>query len=212
MARVGFSFVIVPLLIFSPGVRLGEERPDLHRLTRQVSETNPFKDPRVQKVKRLLEELQRNHASGKRTPKDYTVTDLELNAYLAERLQDEARKGVESLSVRFQRDSFMSSITLDLDEVEVTGNSLTLELFSALLSGYATIEMEGRLSVENGKGTLIIDAARINSRTVPPSLVQFILSEVGKRQNPPFDPTDSFRMPYGIRNVKIEPGKAILYT
>ena len=166
----------------------------------------------MQKVKRLLEELQRNHASGKRTPKDYTVTDLELNAYLAERLQDEARKGVESLSVRFQRDSFMSSITLDLDEVEVTGNSLTLELFSALLSGYATIEMEGRLSVENGKGTLIIDAARINSRTVPPSLVQFILSEVGKRQNPPFDPTDSFRMPYGIRNVKIEPGKAILYT
>lgn len=212
MTRARFFVVILPLLILSPGVRLGEERPGRDGQAHQASETSPVKDPGTRKVEQVLEELERNHASGELAPRAYTVTEAELNAYLAERLREESRKDVQALRARFREGSFASSLTLDMDEVEVKGDSLTLELFRTLLSGHATLEVEGRLVVENGKGTLILESTRINDITVPVSLVSFILSEVGKKQNPPFDPTDSFPMPYGIKAVKIEPGKATLYT
>ncbi len=212
MIRARFYVVILPLLILSPGVRLGEERPDRDAQAHQASGTSPLKDPGARKVERVLEELVRNHASGNLVPRAYTVTEPEMNAFLAERLREEARKDVQALRVRFRDDSFASALTLDMDEVEMKGNPLTLELFRVLLSGQATLELEGRLVVENGKGTLILEATRINGTTVPVSIVSFILSALGKRQDPPFDPTDFFQMPYGIKVIKIEPGKATLLT
>ncbi len=74
-------------------------------------------------------------------------------------------------------------------------------LFARLLSGTHTLTMRGKLRTEAGKGSFMLEEARFDETTLPNFLVEEIISAVGSRQKPPFDPMQPSQMPYRIKTV-----------
>ena len=175
-------------------------------------EAEATSDPGVEKVTRLLEELRDNHKAGTVPSRTYEVTETELNAYLLAQLHQQGQQAVESLSITLKESTFLTSIEVDTDQLELKGDALTLGFLRLLLQGKQTLEVEGKLEAENGMGTYLVQEARLSGFPIPASLVNELLSSVGQKQNPPFDPTEPFPMLFGIESVTFHPGRLILRT
>jgi len=169
-------------------------------------------DPAVERVEKMLEELEAREQAQDKEKRTYILTEPDLNAFLAAKIKERPRKDVESLRVEMKDALFTTFIKIDFDEVEIKGDSMTASLLKALLRGTQTIEVDGRLQTENGKGTYLVERATLNGMPLPASLVNSILSSVGKRQDPPFDPTEQFDLPYGVKTITVTLGKATLET
>jgi hypothetical protein len=169
-------------------------------------------DAGAQRVEKMLDELETRQQAKDTDKKSYTLTESDLNDYLAAKIKERPRKDVESMRVAMKEGFFTTFLTVDLDQVEVKGDSMSKSLLKALLHGKQTIEVDGRLKTDNGKGTYEVERASLNGMPLPPSFVNSILSAVGRQQDPPFDPMEPFDLPYGMKSVKVTPGKALLET
>lgn len=169
-------------------------------------------DAATQRVEKMLDELEARQQAKEKDRRTYTLTESDLNAFLAAKIKERPRKDVESLRVEMKDDFFTTFLKVDLDQVDVKGDSMTKSLLKALLHGKQTIEFDGRLKTDNGKGTYEVERATLNGMPLPPSFVNSILSAVGRQQDPPFDPMEPFDLPYGIKTVKVSLGKALLET
>ncbi len=169
-------------------------------------------DPAAERVEKMLDELEAREQAQDKEKRTYILTEPDLNAFLAAKIKERPRKDVESMRVEMKDAIFTTFLKVDLDQVDIKGDSMTKSLLKALLRGKQTIEFDGRLKTDNGKGTYEVERATLNGMPLPPSLVNSILSAVGRQQDPPFDPMEPFDLPYGIKTVTVSPGKATLET
>jgi hypothetical protein len=175
------------------------------------SPSKPMADARAQKVDRIFNEIEEDHANGRGSGKTYLLAEDELNAYLTEKLREQERKDVEKITIRLQHKSFTTHIQVNMDEVQVK-DTMTANLFKALFRGRQKIEVDGELKTNDGQGTYEVQRARVNDVGVPAIVVNTILSSVGRQQDPPFDPTEPFDIPYGIKTIRIQQGKVRIDT
>jgi hypothetical protein len=84
-------------------------------------------------------------------------------------------------------------------------------LMSLMFSGTHTLSASGQLQSKDGNARFYLEQARFDNSTLPRSLVEEIISAVGKKQNPPFDPLQPSRMPYKIERVDVHRGYIIVY-
>lgn len=169
-------------------------------------------DPGAERVEKMLDELEAREQAQDKEKRTYTLIESDLNAFLAAKIKERPRKDVESLRIQMKDVIFTTFLTVDMDQVEIKGDSMTKSLLKALFRGKQTIEFDGRLKTDNGKGTYEVERATLNGMPLPPSIVNSILSAVGRQQDPPFDPMEPFDLPYAIKTVKVSPGKATLET
>ena len=169
-------------------------------------------DPGVAKVTRILEELRDNDEQGTVPSRIYELTEEELNAYLSAQLRQQDQKAVESMFLSLREGTFLTVIEVDVDELQLRGNDVTTGYLRLLLRGTQTLEIEGKLQAEDGLASYLVQEARLSGISLPASWVNSLLSSLGKRNKPPFDPTEPFDMPYGIRSVIFHPGKVIMET
>ena len=169
-------------------------------------------DPGVAKVTRILEELKNNDQQSAVPNRSYEVTEKELNAYLSAQLYQQDQKAVESVDLMIKEGTFLTRVEVNTDELEVKGDDATIGYLRLLLRGTQTLEIEGRLQAENGLASYLVQEARLSGISLPAPWVNSLLSSLGKRNKPPFDPTEPFDMPYGIRSVTFHPGKVMMET
>ncbi len=160
----------------------------------------------------MLDELEARESAQDKGKRTYILAESDLNAFLAAKIKERPRKDVESLRIEMKEEIFTTFLRVDMDQVDIKGDSMTKSLLKVLFRGKQTIEFDGRLKTDNGKGTYEVERATLNGMPLPPSLVNSILSSVGRQQDPPFDPMEPFDLPYAIKTVKISPGKATLET
>jgi len=163
-------------------------------------------------VEKMLAELEARENIQDNERRTYTLTESDLNAYLAAKMKERPQRDVESLTVQMKEGFFTTHLKVDFDRVEIKGDSMTETLVRTILRGKQTIDVDGRLVTENGKGTYHVDRASLSGIPLPPSLVNSILSSVGRRQDPPFDPTEPFDLPYSLKTIRVTSKKAILET
>ncbi|MDA2937871.1 hypothetical protein MYX75_06370 [Acidobacteria bacterium AH-259-A15] len=175
-------------------------------------DAEPAEDSGGEKMERVVRELQDYYAKGSVRARTYQLTEAELNAYLLAQLQLRDRKEVENIAVRLKDGGFITFVEVNMDELDLETDFLTASLFAALLSGRHTLELEGTLQTENGMGTYRVEQARLDGLPVPAPLVSSILSSLGQKQDPPFDPTQPFPLPYGIQSVTLQSGKLTIKT
>lgn len=197
------SFLLITLLLPA----MGKRGPGV-----AVPEKGLPAEPSAERVEKVLEEIEADYESGKRNSRTYVVSEADLNAFLAARVQEEQRKGVEGIQVRLGNRAFVTELDLNMDELELKDDAMTLALFRSVLSGRRKLEVEGDLTTLDGKGRFEVRAARLNGVSLPPALLTLILSTVGKQLDPPFDPTEPFDLPYGIEEIQVEPRKVTIRT
>ncbi len=169
-------------------------------------------DPGVAKVTRLLEELRDNDEQGTVPNRTYELTEEELNAYLSAQLYQQDQKAVESITLLLKEGTFLTRIEVDVDELPFQGDDLATGYLRLLLKGIQILEIEGKLEAENGLATYRVQEARLSGIPIPARLVNNLLSSLGKKNDPPFDPTQPFELPYGIQSFTFQPGKVMMET
>jgi hypothetical protein len=159
-------------------------------------------------------EKQRVVAPRKGRPETVTITESELNSYLNLTMAEKLPKEVKNLEVHLlEHERLQANGLVDLDKVKAkvaaTSSSWNPLL---LMGGFVPVQLRGRLVNRDGFGSIIWEDVQVNTWSLPVSLLeQMVASATKKPDNPEgVDISAPFRLPYSVRRVRLEPGRAFL--
>ena len=165
---------------------------------------------------RKLAAIEKQHvvAPRKSRPETVTVTESELNSYLNLTMAEKLPKEVKDLEVHLlEHERLQANGLVDLDQVKAkvaTRSSSWNPLL--LMGGFVPVQLRGRLVNRDGFGSIIWEDVQVNAWSLPVSLLeQMVASATKKPDNPEgVDISAPFRLPYSVRRVRLEPGRAFL--
>jgi hypothetical protein len=157
-----------------------------------------------------IKDFEARHKAGKPPrEKRALVTDKELTAYL--NLLPKLPRSLSGLDVRFDRERIHAKGLVDLDQLQdklPSGSGLGLMLFT----GRVNVSVKGKLVSENGFGTFQPEEVRVGSIPIAPSVLGQIIASATKSADHPqgIDILSPFRYPYGIRQIRLTPSRAVV--
>ena len=147
-------------------------------------------------------------------PPTVTVTESELNSYLNLTMAEKIPKEVKDLEVHLlEHERVQANGLVDLDKVKAkVAKTASAWNPIMLLGGFVPVQARGRLVNRDGFGSIIWEDVRVNAWSLPISLLeQMVASATKKPDNPEgYDISAPFRLPYSVRRVRLEPGRAFL--
>jgi hypothetical protein len=165
-------------------------------------------------LEKKVEDFERRQKTRGVKDETIAVSEGELNSYLNLSPKLELPPGISDVQFLFDRDAISATGQLDLDVVrgkEKVGNGPLDPL--SLLSGNVPVELAGRLRSEGeGFGAFEIQSVRLGPVSLPVSvLARIVAAATRTAQNPEgFDLGAPFRLPYSLKRVRIQPGRALL--
>lgn len=145
---------------------------------------------------------------GQRLTTKFSQT--EINSYLALDLSSQYHPCLKSLILVFEENRLKATATIDIDSLGASSQGLLPKLLSLMLSGIHTLAADGKLVTEDGKAYFKMEQALFDGTALPKLLIERIISTVGQRQSPPFDPLQPSEMPYEINKVDVKSGYIIV--
>jgi len=142
-----------------------------------------------------------------------TVTENELNAYLAYDAGQDLPIGVVSPSLTILGTGRVSGrAVVDLDAVRRQSPPTSLLDPRNLLMGRLPITATGVLTTSKGVGRFDLESATVGGIPVPKVVLQEIVSHYSKTPSNPagIGLDDPFALPAGIREIQVERGQAIV--
>jgi hypothetical protein len=162
---------------------------------------------------RALDDVEKSFKTGAPLkPRSIVVTEGQLNSYLNLTLGPKVPVGVSDLVVQLAGEGVRLLAKVDLDRVPLkrpTDGSWSLVSF---LTGVVPVELKGRLETRDGVGTIDLQEARLAGWAVPLPLVAQLVSTSTRTASQPqgFDLGAPFRLPYAIKRVRFEVGRAVV--
>ena len=160
------------------------------------------------KVKQL-EDYAASPTPGKK--KTTRFDEAEINSYLALELKEKFHPSLKSLLLTFQKEDLQGVASLDFDHLSVNAKGAFTKLIARMFSGVHDLTVRGDLIATEGKGSFKLQEARFDQTTLPNFLVEQIITAVGQKQKPPFDPTQPSQLPYKIERVDLYAGYIIVH-
>jgi hypothetical protein len=142
-----------------------------------------------------------------------TVTESEVNSYLALETIPELPKGVVNPYITILGGGRLSGrAVVDLDAVRKENPPKSLLDPKNLLIGRLPITATGVLTTSNGVGRFALESASVGGLPLPKLLLQEILSYYSKTPEKPdgISLDDSFTLPVRIREIQVTRGQAIV--
>jgi hypothetical protein len=143
-----------------------------------------------------------------------SVSDAEINSYVNLARPGDVPKGLSDARVRFGRDRLTARGLLDLEQVrERIPVPESLKGLLGLLSGKVPVEVGGRLrNLSEGVVTFAADDAHVAMLPVPVTVMERLAAWVTTSADHPqgVDIHSPFRLPYALKRVRLEPGRALL--
>ncbi len=159
-----------------------------------------------------VEKLQAFAANAKPGRKQMTrLTQEEINSYFALDLSARYSPGLKNLFFVFENDKLQADAVIDFDRLGMSATRMITKLMASLFSGVHTIGARGRLVAQQGKANFQLEEAKFDGTVLPNFLVEEIITAVGRKQRPPFDPMQPSEMPYRIEKVEIHSGYILVY-
>jgi hypothetical protein len=202
MRAVGLCFLLgslVPVTSAQPAPGLAS-RPTLSR-----SEADG--------LDRKFDDLNQRHKTGKvMRGKSVLVTESELNSYLNLSLGEKMPRGLSDVVVRLEYERIHATGVLDLDQVRDKMPNLSPLSPLYWLTGRVPVLLRGRILNDDGFASIEWEDVRVANIPVPISLLHQIVSSTTKSEDLPdgFDIRAPFRLPYSLRQVRLEQGRAFL--
>jgi len=160
------------------------------------------------KVKSLEDFAANSSATQSQTTR---LSQNEINSYLALDLSSKFSPGLKSLQLTFEEGNLLQALALiDFDKLEMAPTKPFAHLIANMFSGIHQLTLRGGIVAQAGKASFRLGDARFDGNALPGFLVEEILTAVGRRQNPPFDPLHPTQMPYHIEQVDVHSGYIIV--
>ncbi len=161
----------------------------------------PAQSPAVTKMLDLFHELQAaQQGSGRHV--SFTLTDSEINEYLAYSLRNLPRPGIRSATVKIFPHNYVSFLVVaDFDAIERwKPGSLPLPL-RPILSGQKQIWLDVRFRIKDGAATFSVEKAYFERIRLPAFLVEKLIEIVAARQPEKYDTSKPVPLPFGLKRV-----------
>lgn len=156
------------------------------------------------KVIRLIEKIQQEQLqSNKKGLKNVVVTESELNSYIAYRIDVEKEEIMKELRFKlFKKNKIEGKIVFDL-----RGKNA-----SEFLRPMITFYFGGKIIAEDGKAKLEVKDLYLEDEPIKPEVLDGILYIIAKiEKTEPISLSSWLILPFGIKNIKTEKGKALFY-
>jgi hypothetical protein len=140
------------------------------------------------------------------------VSAAELNSYLNLTLAPKLPPELSEVAFAIEPGRLAGSGLVDLDRLKAKAPPQGPWSPLSFLSGRVAVDLKTQLPSRDGMGSFLVDEVRLGGVSLPVSLLQqVVLSATRTRDNPAgFDLSAPFRLPYAVRQVRLEPGKAWL--
>jgi len=146
-------------------------------------------------------------------PQRTMLTESEVNAYLALDSHSDLPVGVVDPSVAILGPGRLwGRAVVDLDAVRQEKKPTSLLDPRRFLTGRLPVIATGTLRTANGIGRFELESATVGGVPLPKLLLQEIVSYYSRTSNSPggFSLDDPFQLPARIREIQVEPGRAIV--
>jgi hypothetical protein len=144
-----------------------------------------------------------NDANHKAGSKRLELSEAELESYLLYSLKDDIPAKIDSAEVQLG----MDIISLDT-EITFASNATGNPMVDALVGGTHSLFLKGKLIGQQSRGKFDLLEIRVDGIPVPVILIQTLLKKYVKPKYPEVDLNEPFDLPWGIQELKLEPGKA----
>ena len=152
--------------------------------------------------------LEANATDTLSQPQQTTLTQDELNAYIAEG-GVQVPKGLYDIKFALTAGSVQAASKVDFDQLS-EGHGGGNPIFSALFSGMHDVEVEAQASGTSGEGTVTIQSAKLDGVTVPKSALQYLIEHYVKPKYPQAGMTSTFQLPARIDSAEVQQGQVVL--
>ncbi len=169
-----------------------------------AEEENQYSLQEALKVFRLIEEIQEAPTIQQRDSfRMVVVTESELNSYIAYRIDVEKETIMKALRFKlFKKNKIEGKIFIDLHGHQVP----------KLIRPQMTFYFSGRVEVKDNKVRLVLQKLFLESQPIQPQildLVSLIVANINKSEVVRI--SDWYDLPFEIRNIKTQKGKAVLF-
>jgi hypothetical protein len=175
--------------------------------TRADSTSMKLKIERIVQAERAVP--RRQAPVGLTTP----LTQREVNSYLRYDLASQVPVGiVEPVITIVGQGRLLGEAVVDLDAVSRANPPKGLLDPMRLLTGRLPVRIEGVLVTSRGTGKFSLETASIAGVPVPKSVLQTLVSHYSKSRDNPTGVSldDPFALPAMIREIRVEPGRAVV--
>jgi hypothetical protein len=156
------------------------------------------------KVMSLIEKIQQEQlVKGSREVRNVVVTESELNSYIAHRIETEKEEILKELQCKlFDKNKVEWKIVVDLKEANLP----------KILKPRMTFFMGGELEVKEGNVRLDMKDLFLENQRIQVSVFDLVIF-IGSRlmSSEPFSMSDWWELPYGIKDIQTQQGKATFY-
>ena len=160
-----------------------------------------------------LEQVERRFKAGKPLRREpLVVTEVQLNSYLNLTLGPKLPPGISELEVQMTGGGLLVQGKVDLDRVPLKRPSDGGFSMLRFLSGVVPVVLSGRLNGQDGLGAIDLQEAHLAGVSLPIALVAQLVSTASRTAELPqgFDIHAPFPLPYAMRRVRFEPGRAVV--
>jgi hypothetical protein len=166
-----------------------------------------------QKVERIVQTertiLQRRAPAGLTTP----LTQREVNSYLRYDIASQVPVGIaEPVITILGEGRLLGEAVVDLDAVSRANPPKGFFDPMRLLTGRLPLRVQGVLATSRGTGRFSLESASLAGVPVPKSVLQTLLTHYSRSQEKPdgIGLDDPFALPAAIREIRVEPGRAVV--
>lgn len=156
------------------------------------------------KVLRLIDKIQKEQLEKREDElRNVTVTEKELNSYFAYRIETEKEEVMKELCLKLFKDNRIEGkIFIDLNGQKIP----------KFLRPHMNFYLGGRIEVEDGKVRLVLKELFLENQPVQPMILDLIIYIASKISNTEASSmNDWYELPYGIKDIKTQQGKATFY-
>ena len=166
-----------------------------------------------QKIERIVQTertvAQRKAPAGLTTP----LSQREVNSYLRYDLAPQVPVGIADPVITILGEGrLLGEAVVDLDAVSRANPPKGFFDPMRLLTGRLPLRVQGVLATSRGTGRFSLESASLAGLPIPKSVLQTLLSHYSRSQEKPdgIGLDDPFALPAAIREIRVEPGRALV--
>lgn len=156
------------------------------------------------KVVEALEKIQREQGSGTGSSlQKILITESELNSYIAYRIETEKEEVMKELRLKLFKGNKIEGMTV----VDLRGQKIP-----KFLRPQMTFLFSAKLETKDGKVKVNVKDLFLEGQRIQPIVIDVILMIAARIDHTePTSIKDWYELPYGIKNIEIQRGKALLF-
>jgi hypothetical protein len=166
----------------------------------------------AERLHRKIQLINENGLSHRPASRRTTVSERELNAYLAHHARPDIPAGIVSPEILIVGGGRLSARAIvDLDVVRQQESERGWLDPIAYLSGRLPIRATGVLHTRDGTGRFVLESAEVAGVTIPTTLLQELVSHYSRKAgHDGLDLEAPFELPSAIREIRVEKGQAVV--